>query len=218
MQKHTKSFITAAVFFAAFILWTVALRHVDVQPIGPNGSAVGFATLNGLVHRLTGVCMPIYTITDWLGLVPVAIGFAFAVLGLIQWIKRKHILRVDWSILMLGIFYLLMLGVYLLFESVVINYRPVLINGYLEVSYPSSTTLLTLCVIPTTMWQMRRRIQRPIFRHIIQTILTLFVMFMVVGRLLAGVHWLTDIVGGALLSAGMVLLYDAVCNRSYGVS
>ena len=212
MKKHKKQLRTSVVFIAAFIGWTVALRYVDVQHIGPNGSVVGFATLNGFVHRLTGVCMPIYTITDWLGLVPVAIGFAFAVLGLTQWIRRKHILWVDWSILILGVFYLLMLVVYLLFESVIINYRPVLINGYLEASYPSSTTLLTLCVIPTTMWQLHRRIKRPVFRCIIQTILILFMLFMVVGRLLAGVHWITDIVGGILLSIGMFLLYDAVCG------
>ncbi len=212
MKERTKQLLTSVVFIATFIAWTVALRYVDVRPIGPNGTLVGFAAFNGFVHRLTGVCMPIYIITDWLGLVPVAIGFSFSALGLIQWIRRKHILRVDWSILMLGIFYLLMLVVYLLFESLVINYRPVLINGYLEASYPSSTTLLTLCVIPTTMWQLHRRIKRSIVRHLIQTILTLFMLFMVVGRLLAGVHWITDIVGGILLSIGMFLLYDAVCG------
>ena len=119
MKRIAKRWLLPLIFLTAFILWTVALGWVDVQPIGPNGSAVGFATVNGFVHRLTGVCMPIYTITDWLGLVPVFIGFAFAALGLAQWIKRKHILKVDFSILMLGAFYLLMLAVYLLFETVV---------------------------------------------------------------------------------------------------
>lgn len=207
----TRRFMTAAGFLVIFTLWTVALKFVDVQPIGPNGTTVGFATLNGFIHELTGVCMPIYTITDWLGLVPVFIGFGFAILGLCQWIRRKHILKVDFSIVMLGIFYLAMLGVYLLFESVVINYRPVLIFGYLEVSYPSSTTLLTLCVMPTTAWQLYRRIHRPFLRNAVMTAIVLFSLFMVGGRLLAGVHWFTDIVGGGLLSAGMVTLYDAIC-------
>lgn len=211
MKRIAKRWLLPLIFLTAFILWTVALGWVDVQPIGPNGSAVGFATVNGFVHRLTGVCMPIYTITDWLGLVPVFIGFAFAALGLAQWIKRKHILKVDFSILMLGAFYLLMLAVYLLFETVVINYRPVLINGYLEVSYPSSTTLLTLCVMPTTAWQLRRRIRTACLRRVVIAVIVLFIVFMVGGRLLAGVHWLSDIVGGGLLSAAMVSLYDAVC-------
>lgn len=214
MKRIAKRWLLPPIFLTAFILWTVALGWVDVQPIGPNGSAVGFATVNGFVHRLTGVCMPIYTITDWLGLVPVFIGFAFAALGLAQWIKRKHILKVDFSILMLGAFYLLMLAVYLLFETVVINYRPVLINGYLEVSYPSSTTLLTLCVMPTTVWQLRRRIRIACLRRVVIAVIVLFIVFMVGGRLLAGVHWLSDIVGGGLLSAAMVSLYDVVCCLS----
>ena len=209
---YLKRFGISLGFLVAFALWTVALGFVDVQTIGPNDTAEGFATLNGFVHDLTGVCMPIYTITDWLGLVPVFIGFAFAILGLCQWIHRRHILKVDFSILMLGLFYLLMLGVYLLFESVVINYRPVLICGYLEVSYPSSTTLLTLCVMPTTLWQLRRWIRHPLFYCVVQVVCILFMVFMVGGRLLAGVHWFTDIVGGGLLSAGMVTLYDAVCH------
>lgn len=211
MKRIAKRWLLPLIFLTAFILWTVALGWVDVQDIGPNGSAVGFATVNGFIHRLTGVCMPVYTITDWLGLVPVFIGFAFAALGLVQWIKRKHILKVDFSILMLGVFYLLMLAVYLLFETVVINYRPVLINGYLEVSYPSSTTLLTLCVMPTTAWQLRRRIRTACLRRVVIAVIVLFIVFMVGGRLLAGVHWLSDIVGGGLLSAAMVSLYDAVC-------
>jgi len=207
-----KRFIAAFGFLAAFALWTVALGFVDVQPIGPNGTAVGFATLNGFVHGLTGVCMPIYAITDWLGLVPVFIGFGFAILGLYQWIKRKHLFKVDFNLLMLGAFYLLMLAVYLLFESVVINYRPILISGFLEVSYPSSTTLLTLCVMPTTMWQLHRRMQHSRFYYVLQVVCVLLTVFMVGGRLLAGVHWFTDIVGGGLLSAGMVLLYGTTCR------
>ena len=217
MLKTRRRFYTASGFLVAFTLWTILLRLVDVQAIGPDGTMVGFATINGFVHRLTGVCMPIYTITDWLGLVPVAIGFGFAIMGLIQWILRKDIRKVDFDILVLGGFYLLMLAVYLLFESVVINYRPVLIHGYLEVSYPSSTTLLVLCVMPTTVWQCRR-IHRDALRYTTIAACTLFTVFMVVGRLLAGVHWLTDIVGGGLLAAGMVTLYTAACGIKTQVS
>ena len=204
-----KKFILATALLAAFALWTVALCHIDMQPIGPRGSSVGFATLNGFVHRLTGVNMTLYTITDWLGLVPVAIGFGFAILGLAQWIKRKHILKVDSDILVLGVYYILMLGVYLLFETVVINRRPVLINGYLETSYPSSTTLLVLCVMPTAALQFRNRI-KGIWQKIILAVITAFVVFVIGGRLLSGVHWFSDIIGGILLAGGLVTLYDTV--------
>ena len=195
---------------AAFALWTLAVKTVDVQSIGPGGSVVGFATVNGWFHSLTGVHMTLYTITDWLGLVPVAFGFGFAILGLVQWIRRRSICLVDRSILVLGIFYIVTLAVYLLFEEWVINYRPVLIQGLLEASYPSSTTLLVLCVMPTARLQLRCRVQNLILRRIVCVAITGFVVFMVVGRLLSGVHWLTDILGGILLASGLVMLYDAM--------
>ena len=195
---------------AAFALWTLAVKTVDVQSIGPGGSVVGFATVNGWFHSLTGVHMTLYTITDWLGLVPVAFGFGFAILGLVQWIRHRSICRVDRSILVLGIFYIVTLAVYLLFEEWVINYRPVLIQGFLEASYPSSTTLLVLCVMPTAWLQLRCRVQNLILRRIVCVAITGFIVFMVVGRLLSGVHWLTDILGGILLASGLVMLYDAM--------
>lgn len=197
---------TALGFLAAFLLWTVAVSRIDVQPIGPQGSVVGFATLNGLVHSFTGVHMLLYTITDWLSLVPVAFGLGFALTGLWQWIKRKSILKVDCSILLLGVFYAVVLAVYLLFEKMVINYRPVLIEGVLEASYPSSTTVLVLCIMPTAVMQLRSHVQK---KGIIMAI-TAFTVFMVIGRLLSGVHWVTDIIGGILLSAGLVLLYGSI--------
>lgn len=206
-----KKFILAFSLLAAFALWTLALCYVDVQPIGPRESSVGFATINGFIHRLTGVNMTLYTITDWLGLVPVAIGFGFAILGLAQWIKRKNILKVDADILVLGVYYLLMLAVYILFETVIINRRPVLINGYLETSYPSSTTLLVLCVMPTAALQLRSRIKAVTLRRIVTIAIVAFVVFLIGGRLISGVHWLSDIVGGVLLAGGLVMLYDAAC-------
>ena len=150
--------------------------------------------------------MWLYTVTDWAGLVPVVFGFGFAILGVIQWIKRRKIWKVDFDILALGVFYIVVLAAYLLFEEFVINYRPVLINGYLEASYPSSTTLLVLCVMPTANMQLKRYVKCKFVAYAINA----FTAFVVIGRLLSGVHWLTDIIGGVILSAGLVMLYDAI--------
>ncbi len=207
-MKDTKKFFLASICsLAAFSLWTVLVLFVDVKAIGPRESAVGFATINGFFHNLTGVHMSIYNITDWLGLVPIFFAFGFAVLGLVQWIKRGNILKVDFSILVLGGFYIVTIAAYILFESVVINYRPVLINEYLEVSYPSSTTLLVLCVMPTAIMQFNSRIKNLALRRCVVFLIYTFIAFMVIGRLLSGVHWLSDIIGGALLSLGLVIMY-----------
>ncbi|MBQ5837189.1 MAG: phosphatase PAP2 family protein, partial [Clostridia bacterium] len=194
----------AIALLVSFALWTALVRLADVQAIGPEGSVVGFATLNGSVHKLTGVNWILYAVTDWLGLVPIAVALGFAVLGLAQLISRKSLCRVDRSILALGVFYFVVMVAYLFFEAVVINYRPVLIEGQLEASYPSSTTMLVMCVMPTAAIQLNARIKDNLLRRIVTISVVAFTAFMVVGRLISGVHWITDIIGGALLSAGLV--------------
>lgn len=213
MEKHQKrKFFTALVSLALFALWTAAIRLIDVQPIGPQDSSVGFAAFNSAFHHLTGVHMTLYALTDWLGLIPIGFVFGFASLGLLQWIKRKRLTMVDRSLLVLGGFYILVMAAYLFFEANVVNYRPVLIEGYLEASYPSSTTILVLTVIPTAAMQLNSRAKKSVCRKSITSAMILFLIFMVVGRTLSGVHWITDIIGGILLSTGLVMMYDAFAS------
>lgn len=212
MKRMRKGLKTSVILLTAFVLWTVAICFVDVQPIGPKGSSVGFASLNRFFHNLTGVHLGLYNLTDWLGFVPIFVCMGFGILGLMQWIKRKKLAKVDSSLLVLGGFYISVIAVYIFFETVVINYRPVLIGGYLEVSYPSSTTLLVMCVMPTAMMQWGARIKSKILRRFLLLITALFIAFMVIGRLITGVHWLTDIIGGALISSALVMIYISVCN------
>ena len=207
MEKKKRLFCLGLGLILAFAIWTVSVRFIDVKPIGPRESSVGFATLNGYFHSLTGVNISLYTITDWLGLVPIFVALGFAVLGLVEWIGRKSLFKVDKNILALGGFYIVVIAVYILFETVVINYRPTLIEGYLEVSYPSSTTLLAGCVMPTAMIQLGDRIRKRTLKRLMMLIISIFIAFMVIGRIVSGVHWITDIIGGVLLSAGLVTIY-----------
>ena len=211
-RKNRKRLVWGASFLAMFVLWTALVRSVNVRAIGPEGSSVGFATLNELVHELTGVNWLLYTITDWLGLVPIAVALGFAILGLVQLIKRKSLCKVDHSILALGGFYIVVMAVYILFEIVVINYRPTLVGGYLEASYPSSTTMLVMCVMPTAAIQLNARIKNTVLKRCAIISIATFTAFMVIGRLFSGVHWITDIIGGALLSAGLVMMYHSIGN------
>ena len=207
MTKRKPSFLqNGALLLTLFLLWTWLIRTVDVQPVGPGGTTVGFATLNSRFHECTGVHMGIYTATDWLGLVPIAVCLLFAGLGLLQLIRRRKLRKVDGDILLLGIYYVLVIGCYLAFEMYPVNYRPILIAGRLEASYPSSTTLLVLSVMPTLTFQAQRR-----WKHaaVIRLLTTLFSVAMILGRLISGVHWLTDIVGSLLLSGGLYCLYRA---------
>ena len=209
MKKRNLHLLTAGLLLlGAFALWTAAVCLVDVHPIGPNGSSVGFAALNGVVHRTLGVHWPLYTLTDWLGLVPMGFVFGFAILGLVQLIRRRSLGRVDRDILVLGGFYLVVLAAYLLFEKFAVNYRPVLIDGFLEASYPSSHTMLVICIMGTAIMQFRRLLPEKKGLHIfLDGAAVLLIVVTVVGRLLSGVHWFTDILAGVLLSSALVMLY-----------
>lgn len=210
MKQTTKRFLLSFGLIALFVIFTITLTFVDVKPIGPNGSSVAYATVNKFVKDLFGVNFTLYNITDWAGIVGGVLPMVFAFLGLIQLIKRKSLFKVDVDIVILGFFYLLTIGVYLLFEFVKINYRPVLIGGYLETSYPSSTTLLILCVVPTTAMQIKSRIKSQKLSLILRIICYVFTLLMVVLRLISGVHWFTDILGGTIISLGLIELYLAL--------
>ena len=207
--QEKKTLGAGLLLLAAFVLWTVLIRRVDVQPLGQNGTDIGLAALNTWFHRLCGVHMTIYTVTDWLGLVPIAVCLCFGGLGLSQLLKRRSLFRVDPDLILLGAYYILVIAGYLVFESIPINYRPIPINGVMEASYPSSTTLLVLSVMPTLNLQARRRIGNRTLKQAICAASSVFMLLMVVGRAVAGVHWLTDILGAVLLSAGLFLLYKA---------
>ena len=211
-MKKNQNVLAGILLLVGFAVWTFLIQAVDVQPIGPNESTVGFAALNGWFHQLTGVHWMLYTLTDWLGLVPVCVCLIFAGAGFVQLVQRRSLFKVDLDIIMLGAYYVLVIFGYLLFEMVPINYRPVLIEGFLEASYPSSTTLLVLSVMPTLYFQAQRRLAQNALRQTICIFSVLFSAFMVIGRLVSGVHWLTDIMGAVLLSSGIFLIYKASVN------
>lgn len=210
MKERRKNLLWGIGLMMLFGIWTLLIQTVDVQLAGQTHTQVGFAALNQWFHNLTGVHLMLYTLTDWLGLVPVFVCLIFAALGLKQLIKRKSLWKVDRDILWLGGYYLLVIAAYLFFEMFPVNYRPILIEGRLEASYPSSTTLLVTSVMPTLAFQARRRVKNARAQKAICGFAIAFSTLMVLGRLLSGVHWLTDIAGAALFSAGLFGVYKAV--------
>ena len=207
MKNGKRIFINSFGAILLFVFWTVLVITFDVKEAGVNGTRIGFSAINCFFHGLTGVNMTLYNITDWLGLVPLFVCFTFGMIGFIQLIKRRSLFKVDIDIILLGIYYIIVVFCYLIFEMIPINYRPILINGFMEASYPSSTTLLVLCVMPTLNFQSSNRIKKIFVKNTVKFISIAFSIIMVVGRLISGVHWLTDIIGSVLLSMGLYYLY-----------
>lgn len=214
-ENGKRLLVLGSIFIATFVIWTLLILKVDVQPFGVKGTNIGFATVNCWFHKLTGVHMILYIITDWLGLVPMFVCMIFGGMGLIQLIKRRSLFKVDYDIIFLGMYYIIVIFGYLIFEMIPINYRPILIEGFLEVSYPSSTTLLVLCVMPTLIEQMNRRLENATVKRSVKVFVICFSAFMVLGRLISGVHWFTDIVGSIMLSMGLFCIYKAIVLLCY---
>ncbi len=206
-RKNNKILFTGISFIIGFIVWTILIRLIDVKQIGPQDSSVGFATFNLFFHNLTKANILLYEITDWLSIIPLAIVLCFASLGLIELITRKSLFKIDKNIILLGVFYLIVLFFYVLFEIVTINYRPILIDGFLETSYPSSTTMLVISVMGTTFININHYIKNNVIKRTLKIATIIFINFMVICRIISGVHWITDIIGGTLFSVGIVLVY-----------
>lgn len=214
MKRNEKRLLgVGSILLVAFAIWTILIQTVDVRPVGQNGTDIGFATFNCWFHELTGVHLSIYNLADCLELLPLFICTFFGGLGLCQLIKRKSLSKVDQDIMILGIYYLIVIMTFTIFEIIPVNYRPILIEGKLEASYPSSTTLLVLSVMPTFVEQIRRRLNNVRVQKILSIVTIFYMIFMVGGRLISGVHWFTDIVGSVLFSAGLFCIYKAIIMK-----
>ena len=204
MKKKRKDIFVCGGLFAVAIIYTILVKYIDVQAIGPKDSLVGFATINKFIFNLTGVNMVWYSITDWLGFVPLIIAFIYAMIGLVKMIKRKNILKVDKEILGLGVFYIIVIGLYILFETYIINYRPTLMDGILEASYPSSHTLLSVCICGSSLMINKYLFKNKNFFKVENIISILSILVIVIGRFISGVHWFTDIIGAILISIALL--------------
>ena len=205
MKKFANSYIFASLF-VFFSLW---LRLFDVQPVGPEGSKIGFAGLNVAVHEFFGMHLFWYKLTQLLGVAAIALAAVFAVVGFIQLVQRKSLLKVDKKILMLGVIYFLVILLYVLFEKVPFNYRPVVLDPTegLEPSYPSTHTMIILTIFGTAIGVLGDYIKNAKLVLLLKILSLVIMAVTIVGRLVCGVHWFTDIAGGVIISLFFINLF-----------
>ena len=213
INKDQKKLITILVLFIVCILYTILVKYYDTNAIGPKHTIVGFSALNALFSNLTGYNEFFYNITEYLGIIPFVIVGYYGVTGLLQLIKRKSLLKVDKRILFLGGLYVVVLLTYALFEVVIINYRPFLIEKELEASYPSSHTMLALCICLSSLLINKYYIKNKKALKIINIAIIVLMFALVIGRLLSGVHWITDIIGGIIISAFLIYTYEYLITK-----
>lgn len=206
-MKNKKNILICVLLVLISIIYTLLVKYVDTSTIGPNGSVVGFSSLNSFVFNLTGNNMTLYNITEIIGIIPILIALMYAIIGLIQVIDRKS-LKVDKELIALGILYIIVILIYVFFEKCIINYRPVLIDGILEASYPSSHTLLSICICGSALLINKYLFNNKKIYKYINIISIISMVLIVLGRLLSGVHWASDIIGSIIISITLLKILE----------
>lgn len=208
----------ACISFALFILVIALVTCVDLAPVGPANTSIGLSHLNKAVHDLIGVHMFWYQVTNLLGFWAILCGAVFACIGLKQLIERKSLKQVDAKILALGGLFVLLGVIYVLFEKVVVNCRPVLIEGETvpEASFPSSHTVLAFVIFGAIAMMLKDYLQDKRLASMLQNACLVLILVSVIGRLISGVHWFTDILGGIFLSYALLMVFSGLLEKLDG--
>lgn len=214
MKPSKKSVIFYSVSAACavlFVVLIVLIKTVDVEIVLVTGKEMGLYSLNSaLFFEKNDVW---YKITEILGYLAIVEILAFAALGAWQLFTRKSLKKVDRDIYAFAAVIVVLAIFYVLFEKVVVNYRPIILDAEkgAEASFPSSHTMLALTVFACGAIEAVRLVGNKKVKYSLVVTSIASAVLTVVGRLLSGVHWFTDILGGVLISACIVCAFVAFC-------
>lgn len=206
-MKNKKWIISTSVVSVIALVYTILIAFVDRNAIGANDSVVGFSKINKYFLDLLKFNNAFYNITKYTGIIIILIAVIYMIIALIELIKRKKYKEVDSELIFAGVFYIALIIIYFVFELLKINYRPILMDGVLEPSYPSSHTMLAVFICVTALLINKKIIKNTPLKITIDTITIIIGLVTVIGRIISGVHWITDIIGGILISTALVLGY-----------
>lgn len=211
MSQKKRAYQLFLLFAVLAVVITALVCLVDVRPVGPLGTKVGLSHLNKAVHQAIGFHTGLYKLTEVLGILAILTALSFVVIGILEWMARKSFHRIDPAIRRICVIYILVVILYGLFEVVVVNCRPVIMPGSVqpEASFPSSHSMLATAVMGTAVIGWQKILKKSRMRLILQTAALVILALTVVGRLISGVHWFSDIVAGLLYGLTLVSLYRA---------
>lgn len=212
-----KGYVISIISLIATIAFTYVIKTVDVAAIGPNGTSVGLSHINQAFHEHYGVNEVLFALTGPMMYLGILVAGFFAIMGLVQLIKRRSLLKVDREIIGLGVLFLISMAAYAVFEKVAISYRPEIMPGetVLEASYPSSHTMLVIVILGAAFMLAGRYLQKGSLRTLVRILCVLIIAVTVIGRLICGCHWLTDIIAGILMSVVLLSAYAAFISQKH---
>lgn len=221
MNKTKNNYLISLVLLVIAVVFTILVTKVDVKTVevkpiegvtqeGVLTTEVGFATLNQAVSNKVGFSETFYKISKYAGYLALILVAFYGFTGLIELLQKKSLKGVNKVLYALAAFYVCVAIVYVVFEVLVINYRPVDLGEGLEASFPSSHTLLALCVCGSSLIVSKYVIKKENFKKCLNIISWVVMILVVCTRILSGVHWITDIFGGVLISLFMIQVFSCV--------
>ncbi|MBQ3830409.1 MAG: phosphatase PAP2 family protein [Spirochaetales bacterium] len=208
--KQRTCTVLGLAFLVIFLLFTYMVMKYDTAPVGFGGSVIGFSRFNTAFHELFPGDKGCYAASETLGYICLMLAGANAIIAIADFIRHRGIMNMHRRNIITMCYYAVVVAFYVLFEFVVINQRPT----EAEASYPSSHTMLALCVLYSEFVLLgfaaeRNRSWASVFR----IVCIVAMLSMIAFRLLSGVHWFTDICGGILLSLSLMMFYRACICR-----
>lgn len=212
MKLSFKDFKQPIIFLVITVIFCALFLTVDIGAIGPNGTTVGFKTINGAFAGQFGFNELLYKVSDYLGYLSILGVGAFACLGLYQLIKGKGLKGVDKGILLLGALFVVIFAMYIGFDKLALNYRPVIPNDEttLEASFPSSHTLMAATVMGSIIMVLPKYIKNEKLLKVLKIVCIFIFAGTVVCRLFSGAHWVTDIVASLLISMTLLSFFKTL--------
>lgn len=207
MKKHIINFSITAALFVVFAVFTIIAKFVDTGLVLTTNTKIGLSSINKPIFDSIKISDAWGTVSTVLFLVAALVALALIVIGVREFIKTKQLSKVNHKILFLIGLYMLTVFFYFLFEILIVNYRPLLDEGLAKASYPSSHTLLVCVVCLSACFVVPDYIKNKPLKITIISLLILISLLTPVTRMLAGMHWFSDIIGSLLLSAALVMCY-----------
>lgn len=208
MKKYLY-WLIPSISLVLFIIWTILVKTVDVHYITDIGF-LGFYSvnqnINDWVKTLNNSLFD--KISNILLIVSIVTVFIFAIVGLVQLIKRKSFAKVDPIIYILLGLYVLSAIFYLVFELMKINFSPLSTKEDIKTSYPSTHLFISCSYVSAAVFVLFEYFDfKKIIKYIILGLLVIFVAIVFIIRLMSGNHYFTDLIGGLLLTISLVSLF-----------
>ncbi len=203
MKKIINLYTILGFSFLALFLLLIILLSIDRATITFAGKEVGLSHLNNLVsYKFDDTLDKVSDVLFYFSFSGVILG---VVLGIMQLVKNKSLFAVDTKILFFGIFVILAIIFWLVFDKgLKINYRPI---DPTEGSFPSTHVFMT-----TFFMLAAHNLLCSLFKgnNIVKygslAVAIIFIVLVTIFRVSSGMHYITDVIGGLFIGLSFYFL------------